>query len=243
METVKIAICDDNQILLSKYETMLNEIIKEHNLKAETMLFNSGELLIQFVEHSKDSIDIIFLDILMNGLNGVETAKKARELMSQAVLIFLTSSEEYVFDTMGVKAMAYLMKDELTKASLTEKFLEAMERVAIKGKDVVSFMKDNQEIEIVCQDICFMQRQAHSYAIHQSNGVIIDCSDMSAIEKLHSKNFHQVHPQYIVGLRYIDTIGKSELILSDKDCTRIPLDKRNADELKIAFADFMLNEM
>lgn len=246
MKMKKIAICDDNKILLKKYEGMIKDIILECSLEAEIQLYNSGIALTEDMKdnkESKDNIDIIFLDILMDQLNGVETAKKIREMKSKAIIVFLTSSEEYIFETMGVKAMAYLMKDELTSVNLKNILLEAFKRIDDRESNVLTFEKDNGVYQISYQDVCFIKIYNGYYYIHHWDGVIFENNDPNVLEQLKDKGFYKVHSQYIVGLRYIDTIQKNQVILSDQSHNIIPLDKECVEGLKITFADFMLENM
>lgn len=239
----KIAICDDNEILIKKYKTMLKKIISDRQLEIDIECFYSGISLLETVKEDRDGFDIIFLDILMEQLNGVETARRIRDMKSRAIIIFLTSSEEYIFDTMGIKAMAYLMKDELTNQNLEKIFLEAIKKTDERKDNVLCFEKDNGTYQISYQDVCFIKVYNGYYYIHHWDGVIFENNDSEILKKLENKGFYQVHPQYIIGLRYIDTIEKNQVILSDQSHNVIPIDKSLAEGLKIAFADFMLNDM
>lgn len=243
MKMKKIAICDDNKILLKKYEGMMNNIIHKCSLEAEIQLYSSGIELTEDIKNNKTSIDIIFLDILMDQLNGIETAKMIRNMKSKAIIIFLTSSEEYIFETMGIKAMAYLMKDELTPVNLENILLEAVKRIDDRESNMLTFEKDDGVYQISYQDVCFIKIYNGYYYIHHWDGVIFENNDPNVLEKLKDKGFYKVHAQYIVGLRYIDTIQKNQVILSDQSHNIIPLDKNCIEGLKITFADFMLENM
>lgn len=240
---MKIGICDDNIVLSSKYQGMLECCARQTGIEVDLQLFPSGSELVKAIQKDKECLDILFLDILMDKMNGIETAKKLQEFKCKAVIVFLTSSEEYVFETAGIKSLAYLMKDELSQAGMVKVFEEAVKKVKERKSDILEFQKDDGSYRISYEDICFIKTyQGYSY-IHHWDGIIIEYRDQDICKQLEGKGFFQVHPQYIVGLRYIMKIEKKQIILNDASRNVIPLDRLYANGLKFAFADFVMKGM
>ena len=112
---MRIAICDDEksmgQILEEKVKKLLPDAVVETYL--------SGDALIS----SGCKPDILFLDIQMPGMDGMETAKMFRQDNEDMILIFVTAAEEYVFQAFDVGAFHYLVKpfsDEKLKEVVTK---------------------------------------------------------------------------------------------------------------------------
>ena len=114
------AICDDEKILCDQLEKW----IKKQAPDCDLALFTSGEALLR----EKKDFDIIFLDIRMEGIDGIETAKRLRSRRAETILIFITGIKEHVFDAFDVSAFHYLLKpvDE-------EKFAEVFARAAAEA--------------------------------------------------------------------------------------------------------------
>lgn len=105
---IKIVICEDEkqqQKLLKEY---LDKIFYDLSLEYEVNIFNSGE---ELLKNYPENIDIFLLDIQMDNINGMDVAKKIREIDDKRVeIIFTTSLIEYVQEGYEVRAYRYLMK-------------------------------------------------------------------------------------------------------------------------------------
>lgn len=97
-----IAICDDEKIICSQVE----KLVKNQEPNCDIKLFDSGEELLK----EQGKFDIIFLDIQMDGINGIETARILRNKKEETILIFITGIKEYVFEAFDVSAFHYLLK-------------------------------------------------------------------------------------------------------------------------------------
>ncbi|MEG0368134.1 MAG: LytTR family DNA-binding domain-containing protein [Coprobacillus sp.] len=239
---IKIGICDDNQTLLKKYVSMIDEICKDGRLGAiEIHTFTNGESLLEVFSKDRESMDILFLDILMEPLDGVETARRLMELHSKAVVIFLTSSEEYVFESMDVKPLSYVMKNQATNEVLEKVLRDALYRVK-QNSQVIEFSKDGDIYSLTYSDICFIKVYKGFCYVHHWDGIIFESRDLSIVEKL-KNNFFRVHEQYFVNLQYLGKIEKEEVVLSDKSSNVIPLNPKYSQKLKIQFAEYMMEKM
>ena len=99
---LKIADCDDEPVFVEQISGRIKEYMPDAAIQG---FFSSEDLLSQ-----REVFDIYFLDIQMEKMNGVETAKKIRELDEESVIIFITGAKEYVFEAFDVAALHYLIK-------------------------------------------------------------------------------------------------------------------------------------
>ena len=111
-----IAICDDEKNICDYIENRTTEILAKNDLEAEISIFKDGSELLEKCKSNEKSFDIIFLDIKMKNLNGVECAKILREIGVESLIVFITSSAEYVFSGYEVKAFRYILKTDLVNA-------------------------------------------------------------------------------------------------------------------------------
>jgi len=127
-----IAICDDVEIICGQIE----KLVKNQMPNCDTKRFASGGRILK----EKEKFDIIFLDIQMEGINGIEVARLLRNKKEDAVLIFITGIKEYVFEAFDVSAFHYLLKPIEEK-----KFIEVFAR-AVAESERVSCLKISIEL-------------------------------------------------------------------------------------------------
>lgn len=239
---ITIGICDDNVTLLQKYSTMIEDICEKRKQKVNVHMFSDGTEVINKFHKGGENIDILFLDILMGELNGVETARRLRELKSKAIIIFLTSSEEFIFDSMDIHALAYLMKDQMTKDAMEVVLQNSLNKVEKQRNEMLHFDKDGDAYCLSYGDICFIKVHKGFCYIHHWDGIIFESANLSILEAL-GKSFFRVHEQYIVNLQYVGRIESDYMILSDKSKNEIPIDKANIKQFKLQFAAFMMDKI
>lgn len=106
---IRIGICEDERQQRQVLEEMVCRIADKLNLNREVKCFQSGEELLAEIDLS-GSMDIVLLDIEMEGAGGVETAKSIREADNRAILIFVSFHDQYCKELMGVQPFDFIDK-------------------------------------------------------------------------------------------------------------------------------------
>ena len=106
---ISIAVCDDNELQRDILQDMLDQYREERGAELKTSAFSSGNDLIDAVRGG-ERFDIFLLDIIMNGMNGLETAVVLRSSGCDGHVIFLTASPEYAVASYEVNALYYMLK-------------------------------------------------------------------------------------------------------------------------------------
>lgn len=194
---MNIAICDDEKIIREQ----IKNLIEKQSVISVLKIFASGQELLE----SKLHFDIIFLDIQMEGINGIDTARKLRERGEETVLIFITGLKEYVFDAFDVAAFHYLLKPVEEK-----KFSEVFQRVVLeleKRKSEVQeqfFIKTRtRSFTINKNDILFIESRARKVEIHTKKEIIEIYAVMNELEQQLGGGFYRCHRGYLVNMAYI----------------------------------------
>lgn len=240
---LRIGICDDNLNLQQKYQKMINEVMAKGSKKYEVTLFNDGDQVIEYLKQERNRLDILFLDILMERVGGLETAKRLREMKKDTLITFLTSSEEFIFDTMGLKPHDYLMKDQLTIEGLEKVLLEEIEIVEIKERERNKIMHLLGTNQFSFEDISYIKIHSNRWDVHLHEGSVYQLNKENEMKDLKEKTFYQIHPHYIIGLGYIQKIEKKQVILADENHTCLPIDEAYAKDLKSEFTEYMMRQL
>lgn len=232
-------LCDDNEILLQKHQEDLISIAEQNNVLLNTKLFTSGEQLLFNLEDVPNEADIIFLDIQMDGLDGLETAKRLRDFGCQSEIIFLTSCEEYVFDSFDVDPLYYVIKGTTSREKFTKIFLRAVELANKKENDFFTCENAGVSKRIPLHEISYLKVSNRTVTVHYLDGTTPMEFDFYAKmdqlqEELSSKGFIRCHRSYMVSLKHLDEINKNTLITIEG--YEIPLGMTYAKDVKLAFS-------
>ena len=207
---MKIAICDDEAYFIDALCSLLEEWAKERGIKLMLYRFTNGDDLI--AAHQSEYMDIIFLDIIMPLLNGIDTAREFRNMNQNVPIVFLTSSAEFAVDSYEVKAFNYLIKPvDRAKLFLTlDDFLKTfnLPKIFFTAKTADGFCR------IAIADVDYLEAQNKQVLVHLTNDRTI------AIRELFSKcaevfspenGFCCCHRSYIVNLSNVEQFSKTEV--------------------------------
>lgn len=120
---VNIAICDDDVKFAGRLEEMLIDYAKKCQIKIKIEVFLDGLELLESIKNQKELYDIIFLDIEMKDLNGIEVAKKIRSFDERCLIIYVTSYQSYAIEAYEVQPFRFIVKP--INESILYKYWEA----------------------------------------------------------------------------------------------------------------------
>ena len=222
----KIAICDDENIIIDDIISKLHNRSSEY----EIVRCNSGnELLEMPADYS-----ILFLDIEMPSINGMETAFRLREKNFDGIIIFLTSHTEFMPDAFKVKAFRFL-----SKPIDTEKFNEALsaadkefantEHIIIRERDKSIYMK--------LTDIVYLEAYGDGTYIYDKNKKVYDTDKPLKYwkEQIGTEHFFQINKSTIVSFLYFSSVSSDGSIYVPLYDLKLSSSRRNCASFKEAF--------
>lgn len=185
--------------------------------------------------------DVIFLDINMPGLSGVQLAEALAALANPPAIVFITAHSEHAVKAFEVRATDYLVKpvelDRLKKAvarltPVAEQAPAKIERIPVE--------KAGKKLLISVDDILFiMAKDDYSYLHTESDRYLSTMSLASLETKLEPVGFFRIHRRYLVNLSAVKEVvpmygGTLLLTLTDANATQIPVSRRRVPALKKA---------
>ena len=169
---IRIALCDDVPIQLELLEETVADYRKSRAHDFEVVSFLSGDALVEQIRDGAH-FDLYILDMIMPGLNGMETAKIIRQHKDNSKIVFLTATMDYVLDSFDVDATHYLLKP-----IDTEKFYDVLDKVfddldKPEGNSIlIKTVKGVQHI--VINSIMYIEKTDRSISYHLTNGENIE---------------------------------------------------------------------
>lgn len=228
---MKIAICDDEKEYRDLIEAHVNFYFKEKCIDFSCIKFSSGEDLIS----SNDRFDIIFLDIEMDKLNGIQTAKSINNYNSNAVIFIVTAYQKYLDDAMDLNVFRYIDKP-LNSKRLYSGLDKAID--FINNNEISINTRNDGIIKIKKSDIIFVEviRKNVYVTTFEKRYLVREKMDFFR-QNLTASFFAIPHNSYIVNLNYVTTYKRDILKLQ---CNQeISIAPKKQPEMKRKFLQFM----
>ena len=216
MGMIQIAICDDEVIFAKKIKAIVEEYCIDRQITYEIDLYQSGnDFLANRIKMM--SYQIVFLDINMEEIDGLETAREMRKVCRDTILIFVTAYINYTLEGYKVDAIRYIMKtaDNL-RQSIYESLDVSFEKMEYKTSlHIFEFVEGKRTIEL--EKIIYIESKLHKLKFHvlgRSTTVYTMYDTINNILTIFDKNFVRIHQSFLVNLWYVRKITGNELLLS-----------------------------
>ncbi|MBO3446192.1 LytTR family DNA-binding domain-containing protein [Clostridium sp. CCUG 7971] len=231
---LKIAICDDEINILNKTKSIVEDYLQS---KAQIHTYLSGEELI------KDYInfDIVFLDIDMKGINGIETAKRIREKDKLVKIIYVTNYTDYTSSAFSVHAFGYIVKPVCEK-DIHHQLEEALSYMHEEVSEVLEFNTTEGIVRIDIKDIYYFE--------YKLRKVIMKCRDYSYIIKdkiseigsnMEKYSFMMPHKSFSINLYNVKSVKGYDIHMMDGSI--IPLSQKKSTQFRQSLNIYLSNKI
>lgn len=225
---INIAVCDDESIVTSEIFRFLTRFRPQYSISC----FDSGEKLLK----SEICFDIIFLDIEMPGINGMEAAKQIERKKNHTYLIFLTNHTEYMQDAFKVRAYRFLGKP-IIESDIMESIVHAENEILCNNKLVAAFNEKTTLLNL--SDVAYMEAFGDGAIIYTASEA---CESNKSLkyweESLGNELFYRVHKSYLVSFRHILRFDATSITLKQTKQS-IPISRRKQPAFKQAFLAYI----
>ena len=237
---INIAICEDDekQLLVNKHYVEQWATLRDKRVNiliyknAESFLFNWN-----YEQH----FDIVFLDIQMGQMSGMELAQYIRSRDEDIEIIFITGEDKYVFNGYKVRALDYLMKP-IKQEEVCQCLDVWMNKNQKKESSYFLLKKGKEILKVSYDDIYYFISFDHYVDMHTTDEVITFKEKIGQVEQqLPQEQFCRCHRSYILNLKYIDTISKNEIVLDNE--AKIPVSKSRVTKTHEAFMKYFRNHI
>lgn len=210
----QIALCDDETTELHTLEQMLRSY-RGHSIKDTLSVrsFESANALLFAIEQEYYAPDLIFLDIYMPTLSGLEAAEKLSEMNLSCQVIFLTSSKDHALEAFDLNVFHYLVKP-VSRESLFASLDRALAHFEKNATRYLLFQTESQIHRVNADDIiyCEAQRKRQYVYLKNEEQLILHTSMTRLCEMLAARQeFMKMGISYIVNLKHIDRLGTETL--------------------------------
>ena len=229
---MRIAVCDDDVRGRERILTLLEREFAQ----AQTCEFDSG---MKLIEQVKDGYrpEIVLLDIAMDGMDGMETARRLKEL-TDAILIFVTGVREQVFQAFDVGAFHYLVKpvDQNKIIDVLKKAMKEVEKKQAAPRYLL-VKAEGSHRRIPVEDILYVENNGRKVILHMKSECLEYYERMNHLEEVLGEGFYRCHRGYLVALSAISGYDHDSITVGQGD--RIYLAKQKYGEFVKLYCKFL----
>jgi DNA-binding LytR/AlgR family response regulator len=210
----RIAVAEDEQAYREQLERYLKRYGEEHHLELETRFFTSGK---ELVEQYQPVYDILFLDIRMPDLSGMEAAELIRKRDEEVVFVFITSLAQYAINAYEVGALDYILKP-VAYETFAMKFARVIRRAEGRSGTTVTLNLPAGMKRFRTRDIYYVEVENHMLHYHTTEGEFTVRGTMQKAEQeLGEHQFAKCNHWYLVNLIHVSEVRKSSVIVGGQE--------------------------
>lgn len=242
---INLAICDDDKQTLENVSQLVSKFSEtKPQFGLVVNKFNSVYDLLESIEKSERNYQIYILDIIMPIINGIDVGKYIRKFDEQALIIYMTSSIDYVMDALSVSLFQYLLKPidgqklhPVLERACSKINLSRDTNVMLRVKGGIAYVRYHQ--------ITYIEYINHALIFHLNTGKSISTMVMRESfssyiqEHLKDSRFIKPHASFVVNMDYIQlmTINEFEMVNGEK----VPISRRAYTIVRQKFINYMVS--
>lgn len=225
-----IVICEDDLLQREYLAHCLSQILKDKEVDYRIIEFSSGE---ELLDNYPDKIDILFLDIQMNKISGMDTARKIREFDNNVEIVFTTAILDYIHEGYEVRAYRYLLKP-IDYESILKHTYACIDEL-INKKDTIAIKDKSQTAIIQINNILYVEVLRKEITVYTEEDKYLFKKSMKSVEnKLLKKDFFRCHKSYLINLKKVKSFKNDMVIINSCE---IPISRYKLKGLKTRLAD------
>ena len=197
---MKVAIVEDDASAAERLRDCLQRYETEYRMPFEIAVYPNGS---EFLENNGGSADIVFMDIDMPGMNGIQTSGKLRETDDDAIIIIVTDLAQYAIDGYSVNALDFVLKP-VEYFSFKLKITKALHAVSSRQSGKITITNEEGTRYANISDIMYVEVQAHNLIYHLKTETVRTTGSLkSAEDSLKGFGFYRCNYCYLINLRYV----------------------------------------
>lgn len=238
---IRIAVCDDEKNQRQALRDFLKRYFDGKDYDCEVVEYPCGEPLVADYEENAAAYDLIFLDIFMGGMDGMEAARTVRQRDAGVPIIFLTTSPDYALEGYDVRALGYLVKPLAPEkaAALLDYFL----RAEYSGGQKTLLVREGVRVaRIAYREILYVESRNSMLLVHTDDGQEHRVyRRLDEVEReLAGHSFLRCNQSFLVNLACVREVEKDCFVLESG--VKIPLRRKLAKELRDAYFGYLLGQ-
>lgn len=237
MELMRVAVCDDDTTALNIISNSLEGIFSQRGVEVNLEPYSSALELAEVMQRRK--FDLLLLDIDMPGLDGISFAKTLREQGNQVDVMYISSREDKVFESLRIHPIGFIRKSRFLEEmpEIVGAYLDT--RAARNEVSSIVLKKAGLVRPLRADAIAYIEGKRKDQSIHlvESSTITIRSTMQALEDELVGAGFIRIHQGYLVNYRQIELIEDQEVLLSSGE--RLPISRRKAAAVRAKYLEYV----
>ena len=230
---LRIGICDDLADARLALRSLLERILEKRKVQGQFFEFSAGETLLHWYGRHAGELDIIFLDMELHELDGMETARRLRAADAGLQLVFVTGYAEHVFDGYSVGALGYLLKPP--RQEQLETVLDRAQAALYRALERAYICRNGDTYyRIPISGILYFASDRRQVRCVTESRLYTFYAKLDTVASEVGEEFIRVHQRYLVRAGAVDRIESGEVVLRSGD--RLPVSRSCQKSALLALA-------
>ena len=229
---VNVIIVEDNPADASVLSNMLARYSAENGVQFRTAVYGDAYA---FLESYRADADVIFMDIELPGMNGMEAAKRLRETDTSVSLMFVTNMAQFAVNGYEVDALDFIVKPIIWE-QFRLKLGRALSRTGLAGDVVLPVKTADGFVSVPASRLKYVEVMGHRLVYHTTDGNVESSGSLYKIEQMLSKaRFVRCNSCYLVNLAYVEEVGTTTVTIGSE---QLAMSRHRRKEFMQAMADY-----
>ncbi|MBO5474348.1 MAG: response regulator transcription factor [Lachnospiraceae bacterium] len=211
---LRIAICDDIYEARLQLRSLLERILERRGIQSSFVEFSAGERLLKFLQNHMGEVDLLFLDMKMMGMDGMETAERIRAYDENIGIVFVTSFADRVFDGYAVGALGYLMKPA-AQAKLESVIDRVLTGICQRENETFFCRLGEVTYRIPYARILWFASERRTVTCVTKEREFTFYDKLDNVARQTGGQFVRIHQRYLVNARWVDSITAAEVHIGE----------------------------
>ena len=230
---IRVAIVEDDGAERERLRNCLRWVEESEGLQLHVTEFPSGTA---FIGSFEGGYDLIFMDIEMPGMNGMETARALRKMDASVLLIFVTNMAQYAIAGYEVEALDFILKP-VNKYSFAIKMKRALSRIPKRTEEFVTVKCEGELRQVLISSIRYLDMDGHYVVYHTTEGNLEEYGTLKeAYAKINKPSFAFVNRSCLVNLYHVSKVSRSSVTVGENS---LDISRPQKKGFLAAMSDFM----
>lgn len=233
IEVINIAVVEDDSQEAKKLRDCLERFASQNHLQFQTTHFPDAAMLLGSY---KANYDLIFLDIMLPHMSGMEAARRLRRVDQSVTIVFVTNTAQYAVEGYSVDAFDYILKP-INDHAFDLKLKRILAHIGSKFEDRISIRTEGGTIRLQLRKICYVEVKGHYLNWHILDGVYRTLGPLKEIGRQLPESYCAISRWYVVNMQHIHSVIGDDVLVGDE---KLRIGRSYKQKFLQAYAEYMV---